>query len=200
MGMSISVKSDVKQLMRQLDSVQRRQIPFAVASALTLTAKEAQKEIQADIPNRFRVTKKWWLQQQPTGIKVQPATKQRWWATVFTNAYFAPLQEAGGTKTPYRGSSIVAPSSNVRAATQRRSGGAKEARNKPGVFFGKTRTGKTAMYRRKSKRQVELLYVFMRTARVKKRFGFKQQAVATVRRVFSRILKQRLDQAIATAR
>ena len=43
MGVSISVKSDVKQLMRQLDSVQRRQIPFAVASALTLTAKEAQK-------------------------------------------------------------------------------------------------------------------------------------------------------------
>jgi hypothetical protein len=68
------------------------------------------------------------------------------------------------------------------------------------VFFGKTRTGKTAMYQRKSKRRVDLLYVFMRTARVKKRFGFKQQAEATVRRVFSRILKQRLDQAIATAR
>jgi hypothetical protein len=196
----LSVKDDVADMIRRLDGLQERQIPFAVASGLTLTAKQVQKDEQDEIPNRFRVTKKWWLQQQPTGIKVRPATKQSWIATIYSEAYFAALQEDGGTKAPFKGGKLVIPSMNLKTPRQRKSGGANEFRNKPKVFVGKTHTGKKAIYRRKSKKQVELLYVISPTAHVRKRFGFGDTADRATRENISRIMAQRLELALSTAR
>lgn len=200
--MELSVTSNVKQLKRKFSRLQHDQVPFATAVALTKTAQAAQKKIQEEIPNRFRVTKKWWLKQQPTGVKIEPATKKRLWARVFTKAYFADLQEEGGTKKPTRGSRLAVPTERVRAKKNRKSGGVREVIDRPKTFFGKTKTGKTALYRRRTKNShpVELLYVFSPTARIQKRFRFKETAAAVAKRQFNRIFIQQMIRAIRTAR
>lgn len=200
--LEMSVQGDVQQMIRHLDRVQRNQVPFVVASSLTRTAQEAQKHIQQAIPNRFNVTKKWWLKQQPTGIKITPATKQRWIAEVYTNAYFASLQEDGGTKTPFKGSRIAVPSAQVKAAKQRRSGGVREVAGRPRTFFATTNTGKTGVYRRRTKKRypIELLYTFTPTARIERRFGFVTLAQQSVERHFRRIFMEQLQRALRTAR
>lgn len=200
--MEISVKSNVKQLQQKFSRFHRDQVPFATASALTKTVQAAQRGIQEQIPNRFNVTKKWWLKQQPTGVKIKPATKRQLWATVFTNAYFAPLQEDGGTKKPFKGSRLAVPTDNVRAKKRRRSGGVREVIDRPKTFFGKTKTGKTALYRRRTKnaRPIELLYVFSPTARITRRFRFKDTARAVAEKQFNRNFTKQMIQAIRTAR
>ncbi len=200
--MEISVQSNVKLLSKKLARFHRDQVPFATASALTKTVQAAQKEIQEEIPKRFNVTKKWWLKQQPTGVKIKPATKRQLWAIVFTNAYFAPLQEDGGTKRPFKGSSLAVPTANVKAKKRRKSGGVKEVINRPKTFFGKTKTGKAALYRRRTKNSypVELLYVFSPTAKIKKRFGFKRTAEAVTKKQFNRVFTRQMIHAIRTTR
>ena len=72
---SINVKSNVKQFTKGLRRIEKKQIPFATARALTWTAQDAQKWLIKKIPSIFNVNKKWWLKQQPTGIKIKPAKK-----------------------------------------------------------------------------------------------------------------------------
>ena len=200
--MEISVKHDLKKLTRKLNRFQNSQVPFATAVTLTRTVQAAQKEIQEQIPNRFNVTKKWWLKQQPTGVKIKPATKRQLWASVFTKAYFAPLQEEGGTKRPTKSSKLAVPTANVRAKKRRKSGGVGEVINRPKTFFGKTKNGKTALYHRRTKKPypIELLYVFSPTAHIKRRFKFKKTAFAVAKKQFSRIFTRELIKAIRSAR
>jgi hypothetical protein len=120
--MSLSVVSNVRDFTRYLDKVQKKQLPYATARALTKTAQEAQKELQAAMPRTFNVTKKWWLKQQPTGIKIQSAKKADLEAVVYTAAYFARLQEEGGIKIPFRGRGILVPT-ELTPRYGRRSGG-----------------------------------------------------------------------------
>jgi hypothetical protein len=119
---ALNVMSNVKDFAKYLDNVQKKQVPYATARALTKTAQEAQKELQAAMPRTFNVTKKWWLKQQPTGIKVQSAKKTDLEAVVYTAAYFAKLQEEGGIKIPFRGRGILVPT-DLTPKYGRRSGG-----------------------------------------------------------------------------
>jgi hypothetical protein len=49
----ISVSSDIERLTRHLREIERKQIPFATATALTAAAKHAQAEVRARIPSIF---------------------------------------------------------------------------------------------------------------------------------------------------
>lgn len=202
MVMEVSVKSNVREVAKKFGRFHRNQVPFATASALTKTMQAAQKEIQEEIPNRFNVTKKWWLKQQPTGVKIKPATKRQLWASVFTNAYFAPLQEEGGTKKPFKGGRLAVPTDKVRARRNRKSGGVREISNRPNTFFAKTNTGKTALWRRRTKKAypIDLLYILSPIARIKRRFGFKVTAEEVTAKQFNRIFTRQMIRAIRTAR
>lgn len=199
-NIEMSVKAEVKEATRYLTRVQRKQLPFATARALTWTAQAAQKEIQEEIPQRFKVTKKWWLKQQPTGIKIAPATKQKLEASVFTRAHFARLQEDGGTKRPFKSSKIAVPSDNVKAKKNRRSGAVREQSAKPKVFYANTKSGNRALFERKSKNRVKLLYTFTSTARVFKRFRFVETGERAVRENFNKLFNSSLAKALRTAR
>jgi hypothetical protein len=164
--MSMSVKSNVKDFVKHLDKVQKKQVPFATARALTWTVKESQKAIQEAIPHTFKVTKKWWLAKQPTGIKVRSAKKTDLEAVVYTTAYFAKLQEEGGIKIPFRGRGILVPT-ELTPRYGRRSGGAKKLiagvkvlkfkkRTSAGKGGGKrsTTAGKVGKMRKKKRKKV----------------------------------------------
>ncbi|TXL78248.1 hypothetical protein FHP25_08640 [Vineibacter terrae] len=51
--MRIDVSSDVDRIIRAYADLEERQLPFAKAKALTKTAQDAQREVRADLPNRF---------------------------------------------------------------------------------------------------------------------------------------------------
>ncbi|MCP4369240.1 MAG: hypothetical protein GY797_14160, partial [Deltaproteobacteria bacterium] len=90
---------------------------------MTWTAQDVQKWLIKKIPSIFIVTKKWWLKQQPTGIKIKPAKKNDLVSSIYTKAHFAPLQEEGGTKRPARSKNLVIPTKKV-PKSRRKSGGA----------------------------------------------------------------------------
>lgn len=197
MPLSISVKSDVKKFTRGLTKIQKKQIPFATARALTWTAQDAQREIIERIQRAFNVTKKWWLKQQPTGVKIQPAKKTRLISSVYTGAYFAKLQEDGGTKRPHKTRNLLVPTTNV-PKSRRKSGGA-------GIMLKNKRVFSTpkGIYRRKGSKKkpiIQPLFVRSPSADIRPRFGFKRTAERTVKRRFKRNMERSLGKALKTAR
>lgn len=194
---SINVKSNVKQFTRHLTKIEKKQIPFATARALTWTAQDVQKWLIKKIPAIFNVTKKWWLKQQPTGIRIKPAKKNHLISSVYTKAYFAPLQEEGGTKRPTRSKNLVIPTKKV-PKSRRKSGGA-TAMLKGKKVFSTSR----GIYRRKGgkkSKSLELLYHKESSANVKPRFNFKRTAHTIATRMFKRNFLKSLASALKSAR
>lgn len=196
--MDFNVKNNIKQATRGLNKIQKKQVPYATALALTRTAQECQKYIQSKITSIFKVTKKWWLKQQPTGIKIKPATKTNLVSSVYTSAYFAELQEEGGTKRPTRSNKLLIPLPRV-PKSRRKAGGATQMLNNQNVFS----TGK-GIYRRKGGKRrknqtIEILFHKDQTAHVKPRFRFKIMAELVAKRVFDQEFYKALSKAISTA-
>jgi len=197
--LDINVKNNVKEFTRHLNSIEKKQIPFATARALTWTAQVAQKALQDWIPKVFNVTKKWWLKQQPTGIKIKPAKKNRLIAEVYTDAYFARLQEKGGTKRPHRSKALVIPTAKV-PKSRRKAGGAAQMLKTKNVF-----STKKGIYRRKGGKKrknqtVELLFTKEQTAHIKPRFRFEETAAKAAVRIFKDKFFDSLQRALKTAR
>lgn len=90
-----------------------KQINYGTAVALTKTAKSIQQGIQYEAKKVFTIRKEWLDQKTPVGIKVKPARPNDLKAEVYSNAYFLPLQDTGGTKLPYK-NWIAIPTKNVR--------------------------------------------------------------------------------------
>lgn len=114
--MEIILKSNIKEFVKYLDDVEKKHVPFATSLALNATAVEAQKAVVDAIPHIFNNRKKWWLKQQPTGVKVQFTTKgskskgiaSNMKSRVYTDAKFAPRQEKGEIKKA-RGKNLAIP-------------------------------------------------------------------------------------------
>lgn len=143
---AFNVESNVKEFVRYLDKVEKKQVPFATARALTWTAKESQKVLQRAMPLTFNVTKKWWGEKQPTGIKVKGADKRKTdlEATVYTLAYFAKLQEEGGIKIPLGSRGILVPTESTPKSARKSGGAVKIISGKKVLKFAKrTRRRKT---------------------------------------------------------
>jgi hypothetical protein len=195
--LKISVRSNVKQFTKGLTRIQKKQVPFATARALTWTAQDVQKAIVDRIQGAFNVTKKWWLKQQPTGIKVRPAKKTNLSTRVYTNAHFAKLQEDGGTKRPARAKNLLVPTGKVPKSRRKSGGAAVMLKGK------KTFSTKKGIYRRKGPKKksvVELLFARTKTAHIAPRFGFRRTAIRTVRKRFKRNFARSLDKALNTAK
>jgi hypothetical protein len=206
-----NLKSDVKRLTRKLNAIQRRQVPFATARALTWTAKAAQGDLQAHMPVVFNVTRKWWLAKQPTGIKIKPATKATPIALVYTGAYFAGLQEEGGVKHPFKGRGLLVPTDKV-PKYGRRAGGAKKVLagkkilRRGGVAGGdpivRMPNGCLGVFRRRGKKRlpIDRLYSFKGEAHIPARMNFRAYAAKMVQREFAKIFEKSLSMAIKSAR
>ncbi len=209
--LKINVKSNVKKFTRNLNNIQRKQIPFATARALTWTAGAAQTDIQKKIPKTFQTTRKWWLKQQPTGVKVRPAKKNALTATVYTNAYFAKLQEEGGLKAPFKAGGLLIPSDKV-PKYGRKAGGArkvlqqKKVLKRGGMAGGDPvitlKSGKRGVFRRRTKKRlpIELMYTYVPQASVRGRFGFKKTAATAAKRDFEKLFAKSLNMALKSAR
>lgn len=204
---AFSVKSNVKGFTKYLNRVQRKQVPFATARALTWTVKEAQNKLIKAMPSTFNVTKKWWLAKQPTGIRIKPASKVNLIATVYTNAYFLPLQEDGGIKIPLKGRGILIPTERTPKYGRKAGGSRKVMAGKKIVRRGGTsggspiatmQSGKRGVFRRRGKKRlpIDLLYSYVATARIKPRMRFKSRAYRVARRSFDTNFGKSLSMAV----
>jgi hypothetical protein len=156
-----------------------------------------QKRLIRKIPAIFNVTKKWWLKQQPTGIKIKPAKKNHLVSSIYTKAYFANLQEEGGTKRPTKSKNLVIPTKRV-PKSRRKAGGASIMLKGKKVFS--TARG---IYRRKGgkkSKSIELLYHKEKSANIRPRFNFKQTAYSITTRMFKRNFLKSLASALKSAR
>jgi len=110
----LSVKVDASQLVSEVHDIQKKQLPFALASALTATTKDAQKGVQRGLNAKFTLRNRFTEQ----GIRIKPADKNKTpiAADVHTDTAnrktgapdYLVDQEDGGEKIPYGGRHHIA--------------------------------------------------------------------------------------------
>lgn len=215
----IDFRSTIERASANLTNLDRKQLPFASALAITRTAQDAQTKVQRNLPRRFVIRNKW----VSGGIRIKPGikTSARRSVIVYSRDDYMVLQEEGGVKTP-TGKMLAVPAGGV----PRTARGIIRKRDRPrnvleryGVFIapltagaGKDKAGvfKREARRRKRKRKysrpakarppIRLLYVLIPKARVKARFGMRELVRSAVTRNWPRRFKEALAHARATAR
>jgi hypothetical protein len=97
---TISIKADVDQIERRLDTFVREQIPFATATALTALAREVQRAEVENLRHTFRNPSPFTLR----SVRMTAARKTNLEATVFVMdraaGYLIPYEDGGVHKLP----------------------------------------------------------------------------------------------------
>jgi hypothetical protein len=195
-----------------------KQVRFATARALTLTARAAQQDVTAhlgdifDRPNPFT----------QRAVAFLPATRETlvsWVIVKDQQAQYLAIQETGGVRQPRPGAPVIVPVNirrNVYGNIAR--GAIGRARAKPNTFFvGRDETPRTAhlapgLYqrfnrpkgRRKGRprlaRPPKLLAALHEQAQYRPRFNFRSRVLRVVRDQFGTIFAASLRVALASAR
>lgn len=193
--MEFRVSSNIKEFTKYLDNIQKEQIPYATSRALNDVAVDGQDSVVQAVTGIFNNRKRWWLRQQPTGIKVKFSNKKNLTARVHTSAYFARIQSEGGTKKPKTAHNLAIPTELV-PKKYRTSSGARDMMNdKKNVF--KTPKG---VFRRTGKNTIALMWSFSPVAKIKAVFNFNEILTKVINRRFEAHFKKRLEQAINSAK
>ena len=132
----IDVRSSVKDLQKSLDDLAKKQIPFATAKALTLTAKKVQaaetKAIISTFPTATPFTQK--------SVGVIPARKTSLTATVFVKdiaaAYLEPFEFGGPHFLGKKKGLLVPKAQRVNQFGNLTKGALARLKGKPNVFVG----------------------------------------------------------------
>lgn len=165
---------------KQLQLIASRDIPFAVAKALTLTAKAAQSVVREHINDTFTIRKK--SGGFASSIAVKPATKQSLTAEVYTMARFAALQQLGGIRLPTKGGDLAIPRYNNLGEVKQNRG----ARKLSDAFILPLSNGKQAIAQRQGK-NLRILYFLKSQARIEKRFEMVEMTIQTVKNDFEKL-------------
>jgi len=175
---SLSATVDVRTPIAGLDKLQRRQLPFATALALTRTAQAAQSEIREDLPKHFkqRGSGLSWISR---GIGVEAAKKDHSEATVYSRDWFMLYQEEGGTKRPLTAAMLAIPHGKLVGMAERPKPSG--LLGQPGVFVNKFASGVEFIGQctGPGRYPLAILYVLKPTVNVRPEWGFE----ATVERV-----------------
>lgn len=195
---TINVSTDIGKAIAALATYsEARNFNFAVARALTLTAKEIQTEVRNNLPSRFTLRRESFIKQ---GIQIKPATKESLEALVFSRDDFMGLQETGGQKNPL-GNYLAIPTSLVRRTPKdviRKADRPKSLGDKAGIVEVK---GNLYLALKKPRRtangqQLRLLYLLIPKATLKERLGLARDAKRVARERFGPLLREALAQAV----
>jgi hypothetical protein len=201
--LSLNVGSNINQVAGWLTAVQRKQLPFATAGALTATAFDVRKHVvEKTFPRDFDLKN-----QRFAGavLRVDKANKRKLSAAVFDRLgrEYLETQARGGIKRP-TGQWIAIPTHHIKRTATGKVGKAKRPRNivnKPNVFF--RHQGPTPDIVRKPRgkgKQLEVLYQLVPLARIPKRLRFYEDAAKVVQRRMVPNFKKSFEQALKTAR
>ncbi len=102
--MDIKVKADDSAFRRAMQGFEK-QIPYAIARALTATAQDAQTVLKARLDHDFTIRTPWVAK----GIRIEAAKKSNIRAVVGSVDKFMEPQAVGGTKKPHEGKLVGIP-------------------------------------------------------------------------------------------
>ena len=223
--MQIDIRSDIKELTRSLNRIQRKQIPFATSKALNATAFDVRKTLQdaldIHLNNPTPYTKR--------GVQVEKSTKRNLVAKVgfrsrkfgkgqgkITQAEYMKRQIKGGTRFP-QGQAIPVPvPSNMRPnkfgniprgkidrlladKDKYFSGTPKGGKGGAGIWQRMPANSKRAKSRNKGGR-IRMVIAWEPKAQYSGRFPFRQIVARTVRTNFRLRFDTSIRQALASAR
>ena len=191
-GVKIRVIDDVERFTANMDAAGRRQVPFALARALTWTAKDAQSDVREDLPRCYTLRNNW----VKNGIRITPATKASPQAVVGSLEPFMERQETGGSKRSRGGHRIAVPKTKP-AKIIPRGQRPTAVRQKPRVFTIATAHG-AGIFRRQGRERypLQILYWLKRGVKVKPSFGFKGTTTNAVAQRFGPNFVESLSQAM----
>lgn len=195
---AMSVKSELGKLQKKLNNIQKKQIPFATAKALTATAKHVQAEqatqVEKDFDKPTPFTKK--------GFYIKAATKGRLYSVVGIKdiqAKYLQLQITGGIRRPKR-KALIAP------VQQRRNrygnipkGRLKTLAAKPNTFSGVI-NGTAGMWERTKSGRLKLLVSYSDKQEYKKRYDFVGASRKMAQKRFPIEISRAISQALRSAR
>lgn len=200
--LTLTVKTDIAKVLKQFDTLSPRQYPFTVAKALTKTVKDAQAEIQRNLPSRFTLRRDWIVK----GIRIKPATKADLEAIVYSrDAKFMARQEDGGDKKPMQsgGKYVAIPMPAVRRTKSQIISQSELPRNLQSSFIITAGDGRKYIAKRfaKGKRAgVQLLYELRPSTHINPRLGLKQDALRVIKAKLVQNLIDSVEFALKTAR
>jgi hypothetical protein len=203
---ALSVRADLKGLSKDLTALERTQLPYATALALTATAKAVQAGETAALSEVFdRPTP---FTQRAFGVK--GATKATLTAVVFAKdiqaEYLSPFAE-GSARQQLRGKRGLPVPKNLRPNQYGNlpRGTLGRLRGRKDVFFGavKTRTGETVsgVWQRPGKRGgLKLLLRWTSGVELHQNLHYRERAAKIVAATFPGAMRAALARAIATIR
>lgn len=175
-----------------------KQIPFALALALTRTAQAAQADLRAHLGDDFTIRTGWLAK----GIGITPATKGKLRAEVGSKDAFMETQAEGGTKRAHGGKLLAIPSKarpSPSALTRPSTWPGRLRRAKKGAYIPDSRGPLMFARDRKTGRLGSLLWVLRKSVRVPRRWHFADRVEAAVAESFPRIAVGVLEKIAADA-
>jgi hypothetical protein len=179
-----------------------KQIPFAMALALTRTAKEVQREEIAHIRSAFTVRGSWLREGGKFGVGITPASKQDLVAVVESRAPWLEEHEEGANRTP-AGSHFAIPQADIRRTKTQVIARSHRPKALKRAFKIQTMKGIPLLLQRigRGKRSaLRVMYQLTGKAKIEPRLQFFETGRAVVERAWKQIFSEALDRAIRTAR
>lgn len=200
MGVELTLDTTVPDLAKALTDLQRKQLPFATALAITTTLKDAQTDLRDELPDRFTIRNNF----LEKGIRIRPATKRRLEGSVFTVDEILRLQIEGGTKGG-RGHRLALPRSvktNARGIVTR-ANRPRNLRSKSKHFLAPVRRGGMGLFKRSGKKRYPIVLLWRLldgSARIDSRFDFDRIANRSIDKHWNKNFGRALAKALSTAR
>lgn len=197
----MNIQSNIKQAVAKLQSItDAKQLPFAIARALTVTARDVQDEVRNNLTQRFTLRNNWVRQ----GIQIQRATKQNLESIVFSRDAFLGLHELGGAKSPL-GNYLAVPTSLVRRTPKdmiRKADRPKSLGDKVEIieFRGRKWLALKRSRKGRNKTELRLMYLLVPRADIEPRLKLRDDGLRVSQAVFDRRLQESLELALRTAR
>lgn len=192
----------IKEATRFLNDLQKRQIPFATAKALTDTANQARGEIVKHLQSTYTLRTPWYKPGTRYGINVAIAKKNNLVAEVFTRAPWMARHEEGGLKLP-AGRNLAIPSAFVKRTKRELISKANRPRNLKNAFLVRSKSGQETLFQRVGRgrnRTIRPMYFLERQAEIKPTLQFAEIAQKVGKERWKKIFAAALDFALRTAK
>jgi hypothetical protein len=195
--LSVSVRTNIDAVNKSLSDVLKTQMPFAIAKALTATAKDTQAQLVAALPRQLDKPTPFTLR----AFGVRPATKRSHKAVVYVKPdqwKYLRYQFDGGVRTPDKRALIVPQKLRLNKYGNMPRGAIKRLLAKQGYFSG-TINGVPGIYQRKGK-VTQLVAAYADKVAYKKRYPFQEIGQRAVAKTFGKNFEAALQQALSTRR
>lgn len=197
--MKISIKDNIKDVTKQLNRVQKKQIPFATMLTLNDVAFMARKELRKQAEKKFKNPIPFTL----NGFQVVKAKKNNLTSIVFIESKryeYMKFEIFGGTRMP-KARAIVVPTSKM-AVNKYGNMPKNKIRTLLGKdnVFSKTINGKPGIWQQNKDRSMTRLASYKDNAPYKPIFHFEKIVKGIVNSKINAVFEKRIREALARAR